>query len=57
MPVSYTHLAQTWYLTYVGGVLAWVQTNASPALPVFALEDARGLFLLEDGAGFLLLEV
>ncbi len=48
--------AQSWYLTYVGGVLSWVQTNASPALAVLALEDARGLFLLEDGAGFLLLE-
>jgi hypothetical protein len=51
-----TDPAQTWFLTYVGGVLTWVQTNAAPALSVWALEDARGLFLLEDGAGFLLLE-
>ena len=47
---------QTYYLTYLDGVLAWVETNAQPALPVFALEDAQGLFLLEDGAGFFLLE-
>lgn len=47
---------QVYYLTYDNGVLAWVQTNAEPALSVFALEDAQGLFLLEDGAGFMLLE-
>jgi hypothetical protein len=51
-----TDPSQTWWLTYINGVLAWVEQPDAPSNSILALQDAQGFFLLEDGEGALLME-
>lgn len=46
-----------WWLTYQGGVLAWVEQPDAPSNAIFSLQDAQGFIGLEDGLGEIGLEL